>query len=134
MEGLGVAASVIAVVELAVKFGSLCLDYTKTVKKSAAETGQLQEEVEALKNIAEEVQDLLKKPEGHELAKSKSLDQVLKQSDTKLQALVPKLQPKRTRKWKRPFTRALKWPFQSEEVKGFIEDIQGYNETIAHIL
>ncbi|KAL5604734.1 uncharacterized protein BROUX77_004920 [Berkeleyomyces rouxiae] len=134
MEVLGAATTVITIIELTAKLGSLCLDYGRAVKNSAAEIGQLQEEIEFLKDIAERVHDLFKKPEGQELAKSKSLDQVLKQSDTKLQALVLKLQPKSTKKWRIPFTRELQWPFQREEVKGFIRDIQRYNETISQIL
>ncbi|KAL5604809.1 uncharacterized protein BROUX77_004995 [Berkeleyomyces rouxiae] len=133
MKALGAAASVITIVELTTKLGSLCLEYSKAIKNSAIEIKQLQEEVASLENVATQVRVLLEKPEGQELVKSTSLTVVLQQSDTKLKEVVSKLQPKPTRKW-RPFTRALKWPFQCEEVKGFIRDIHGYNETISHIL
>ncbi|KAL5604797.1 uncharacterized protein BROUX77_004983 [Berkeleyomyces rouxiae] len=142
MEALGATASAITVVELTAKLGSLCLDYTKAVKNSAAEINELKEEVASLENAAKQVRVLLEKPEGQDFEQFKSLDHVLQQSRAKLKELEQKLeskgpnqQPEYEHKAKRrKLARALKWPFQREEVNQLIQDIRGYHETISHIL
>ncbi|KAL5614321.1 uncharacterized protein BROUX77_000158 [Berkeleyomyces rouxiae] len=134
MEALGAATSVIAVIELAAKVGSLCFQYSKAVKNSTTEINQLRQEVTVLENVTKQVQEMLGKPEGQVLKQSESLDVVLQESNSKLKELVQRLEPKSTSKWRIRVTRALKWPFQREEVGGLVGDIQRYNETISHIL
>ncbi|KAL5624378.1 hypothetical protein BROUX41_004438 [Berkeleyomyces rouxiae] len=134
MEALGAATSVIAVIELAAKVGSLCFQYSKAVKNSTTEINQLRQEVTVLENVTKQVQEMLGKPEGQVLKQSESLDVVLQESNSKLKKLVQRLEPKSTSKWRIRVTRALKWPFQREEVDGLVGDIQRYNETISHIL
>jgi hypothetical protein len=41
MEGLGVAANVIAVIKLSAKVASVCLDYSRAVKHAAKDIDQL---------------------------------------------------------------------------------------------
>ncbi|KAL5614295.1 uncharacterized protein BROUX77_000132 [Berkeleyomyces rouxiae] len=143
MEVLGAATTVITVVELTAKLGSLCLDYSKAVKNSVSEIDELKEEVAGLEKVATQVRVLLERPEGQDLEQSKSLDDILKQSHTKLKELEQKLeskepdqQPQTKHKARRRKlgSRALKWPFQREEVNGLIQNIRGYNGTISHIL
>ncbi|KAL5598561.1 uncharacterized protein BROUX77_006395 [Berkeleyomyces rouxiae] len=143
MKVLSAAITVFSVVELTTKLGSLCLDYGKAVKNSSTEINELKEEVAGLEKVANQVRVLLDKPEGQELKLSKSLDDVLKQSHTKLKELEQKLKPKQpdenpdpkhTAKRRKLDPRALKWPFRREEVHGLVQNIRGYNGTISDIL
>ena len=59
MEGLGAAASVIAVVELAAKVASLCLEYSSAVKKARPDIGCLRKHINSLKTAIDGVQELL---------------------------------------------------------------------------
>ncbi|KAL5594429.1 uncharacterized protein BROUX77_007776 [Berkeleyomyces rouxiae] len=58
MEALAAATSVIALVELAAKIGSLCLQYSKAVKNSSTEISRLQEEIARLENVTKQVHDI----------------------------------------------------------------------------
>lgn len=93
MEGLGVAANVIAVVDLSVKVASLCLQYAKDVKNAADDVTRLREEVTNLERITKQVQGLLKGPNGGKLENSQRLDDALQRSRSHLQGLDQRLNP-----------------------------------------
>ncbi|KAL8284649.1 hypothetical protein RB600_009186 [Gaeumannomyces tritici] len=53
MEGLGAAASAIAVIDLAAKVGALCFQYSLAVKDAKEDIERFRQQIEALKTIAE---------------------------------------------------------------------------------
>lgn len=133
MEGLGVAASIIAVVDLSAKVTSLCLKYAKGVKNAPAEIEHLRQQVTNLRNVTERVQSLLKSANGAQLDNSQSLKQALEDSRSRLDTLGQKLseglKSKRRRRYSR--RRALMWPFQRDEVEQMICAFQQSNQTIS---
>jgi hypothetical protein len=59
MEGLGVAASVITVIELSAKVASVYLEYSHAVKNAAKDIDRLQSEVTSLQDVLQNVKQLL---------------------------------------------------------------------------
>ncbi|KAL5614489.1 uncharacterized protein BROUX77_000326 [Berkeleyomyces rouxiae] len=132
MEVIGIAANVIAVVDLSVKVGSLCLQYAKDVNNASADINRLREEVASLQKVTEQVQSLLDKPNGERLRNSHQLDAVLKQSYFHLDELDQRLESKPPRKlFGKLKLRTLKWPLQRGEVEVLVQSLRRYNETIS---
>ncbi|KAH8747606.1 hypothetical protein F5883DRAFT_509598 [Diaporthe sp. PMI_573] len=74
MEGLGVAASVIAVVELSAKIASICSQYIKDVKNAENDVRRLLQEVNSLGAIAGYINRLLRGPNAARLESSQKLE------------------------------------------------------------
>jgi hypothetical protein len=70
MDGLGVAANVIAVVELSAKITSVCIQYSLEVKRAKADIERLGGELNSLTKLLWDVGKLLKRPENTQLAAS----------------------------------------------------------------
>ncbi|KAL2192251.1 hypothetical protein P885DRAFT_48132 [Corynascus similis CBS 632.67] len=129
MEGLGAAASVIAVVELAAKVGSLCLEYSSAVKSARSDIERLKKHTDSLKTTAEGAQKLLQGPHGARLETSQKLRETLNDTHSQLGDVATKLEAKlytgRTASaMRRVGLRALKWPFESKDVDKIIANLQ----------
>jgi hypothetical protein len=132
MEGLGVAANIIAVVELSAKVASLCLDYSIAVKDAKKDITHLQTKVKELEEVAKDVQQLIDGPRGGKLSTSQKLEQAVLGCYTQLKAVEKRLDPGKGRKaMSRIGLRALKWPFESKEVDKIIRDLENCNATIS---
>jgi hypothetical protein len=70
-EALGLAASVIAVVELSAKVASLCFEYYTNVKNARDDITCLQREADGLKVTLQQVLSLLNGPNGTKLEDSR---------------------------------------------------------------
>nr|CEG03949.1 unnamed protein product [Fusarium acuminatum CS5907] len=124
-EALGVASSVIAVVELSVKVLSLCLQYSREVKNAKDDIERLRKEVATFKATADELKALLKGPHGKELKTSRQLVSVIEDGHSTLGKLEQRLQPSTSRKAMSRFgMRTLKWPFESKDVEGTIQNLE----------
>ncbi|RYP78020.1 hypothetical protein DL770_006952 [Monosporascus sp. CRB-9-2] len=131
-EGLGVAASAIAVIELSAKVASLCLQYSKNVKHAKEDITRIHDEVIRLKNTSKEVQNLVNSPRGTKLKASQKLGDTLKDSQSRLERLDHELTPSKGRQVMKQFgLRALKWPFESKDVEKIIQDIARCTQTIS---
>ncbi|OAQ62508.1 vegetative incompatibility protein HET-E-1 [Purpureocillium lilacinum] len=131
MEGLGVAASVIAVVELSAKVASLCLEYSKGVKNAKDDIARLRTEVVGLQSAAKSVDELLIGPSGERLKASQQLRNTVRESQAQLRTLHERLRPKTAREaLTRLRLRALKWPFENSEVEKVIQDITRCTQAI----
>ncbi|KAM7210374.1 hypothetical protein V8F06_014238 [Rhypophila decipiens] len=129
MEGLGAAASIIAVVELAAKVASLCLEYSSAVKDARADIDRLRQHTGSLKITVEGAQKLLQGPHGARLENSHKLHEILNDTYSQLGDIVTKLEAKlhsgRSAKAMRSLgLRALKWPFESKDVDKIISNLQ----------
>ncbi|KAK3305090.1 uncharacterized protein B0T15DRAFT_188479 [Chaetomium strumarium] len=129
MEGLGAAASIIAVVELAAKVGSLCLEYSSAVKSARSDIERLKKHTDSLKTTAEGAQKLLQGPHGARLGTSQKLRETLNNTHSQLGDVATKLEAKlhtgRTASaMRRVGLRALKWPFESKDVDKIIANLQ----------
>ncbi|RKK75904.1 hypothetical protein BFJ68_g18070 [Fusarium oxysporum] len=124
-EALGVASSVIAVVDLSAKVFSLCLQYSREVKNAKNDIGRLRKEVVAFQDITEKLKALLEEPRGKELKASQQLVSAIEDGHSTLGRLEQRLQPSTGRKAMRRFgVRALKWPFESKDVEGAVQNLE----------
>ena len=131
-EALGLAASVIAVVELSAKVASLCFEYYANVKNSRDDITRLQREADGLKATLKQVQSLLNGPNGAKLKTSHTLRNRVEDCFLQLADLEKKLEPERKHKVIRRFGwRALKWPFTSEEVEDIVNGLGRCEEMIS---
>ncbi|EAQ88969.1 hypothetical protein CHGG_05588 [Chaetomium globosum CBS 148.51] len=129
MEGLGAAASAIAVVELTAKVGSLCLEYSSAVKSARSDIKRLRKHTDTLKTTAEGVQELLQGPYGARLETSQKLREALSNTCSQLGDVATKLEEKlhkghRAKMMRRVGLRAFGWPFESKDVDKIIANLQ----------
>ena len=124
MAELGLAASVIAVIDLSAKVVSLCSEYYTNVKNAKDDIARLQREADGLNTTLKHVQSLLDGPNGAKLEATQNLRDGVKDCSLQLAALDIKLEPGRRHKVMRGFgIRALKWPFKNKEVEGIVKDL-----------
>lgn len=129
MEGLAAAASVIAVVELAAKVASLCLEYASAVKNARADIERLRKHTDSLKTTVEGAQKLLQGPHGARLETSQKLCNALDDTQSQLGDIVAKLETKlhtgfKAKAMRALGRRALQWPFESKDVDKIIANLQ----------
>ncbi|KAI1386041.1 uncharacterized protein F4822DRAFT_430918 [Hypoxylon trugodes] len=129
---LSVTASVIAVVDASIKVASLCSKYYKDVKNAQKDIDRLKSEITNLKDVSKSVQKLLDGPNGAKLEASQSLHSALKEILSQLETLETKLRPTKHRKAMRKFGwRALKWPFEGEDVDKAVQDLRRHAQTVS---
>jgi hypothetical protein len=127
MEGLGIAASVISVIELSTKVAGLCLQYSIAVKNAKADIERLRNVLNAFKNTLEDAQQLLKDSNSAKLPSSRKVSGLLVDCSLQLVELEKKLDLGKTHKlMKKVGFRALKWPFTSKEVEGIVKNLEQY--------
>lgn len=129
-EAVGLTASVIAIVELAAKITSLCVDYSKAVKSAKEDITRLQNQVGDFSIVTQDVQRLLAGPDGHALATSWKLRNSLGNCESGLENLRDKLDPGKSQSIRRLDFRALRWPFTSREVNDAISNLECHQRTI----
>lgn len=139
MEGLGIAANVIAVIELSAKVASLCLEYSSAVKRAKSDIQRLLHELGTLKITLEGVRQLLESPNGGRLQTSQRLRDGLNGCSFQLTELETNLENKlnaeKSRKVMRKFGfRALKWPFESKDTDGIIATFERCRDTLSAAL
>lgn len=135
MEGLGVAASIIAVVNLSVKVASLCFRYGKDVKNARADIDRLHTEVTNVQDASESVRKLLNGLNGTDLEASQKLQDAVKSGIAQLETLEQRLKLKTSHKaMRRMGLRGLKWPFQRGEVEETIQNLRQCTQAISLVL
>ncbi|KAK9773016.1 putative NACHT domain-containing protein [Seiridium cardinale] len=139
MEGLGAAASVIAVIDLSFQVVSLCSLYFTEVGKAKADIERLQTQLNRLQATLEKTQQLLEWPNGSRLQTSRRLKDGLQGSTTQLEELRNQLQEKvnpgligKLKKWAN--VRALKWPLESKDVDGIIRNLDNFRNDMSAAL
>jgi hypothetical protein len=124
MEGLGVAANIIAVVDLSAKLVGWCAQYAIDVKNANNNKARLLREVTTLNYISKKAKDLLEGPQSARLQTSTELRLAIVDGESQLKWLEQKLSagavPQTT---SRAGFRALKWPFQSKDVERTVQDL-----------
>lgn len=131
MDGLSVAASVIAVVDVSVKIITLCSQYSKAVANASADIYRLETMVKGLKTTLDHAEALIKAPQGASLSTSHDLQDQLAGCRSTLQQLYHRLDIGISRRAKRRFwIRALKWPFSHGEIEATMSTIERYHRRI----
>jgi hypothetical protein len=132
MDGLGSAASVIAVVDLAGKVVSLLFQYSTEVKDAKEDIARVQLQLQSLKTACESVQKRLQGPDGVKLEASHKLINALHHGCSQLRSLEQRLDPGKRRKAMSRFgIRALKWPFDSKEIEKTTEHLSKCTQSIS---
>ncbi|KAF6524935.1 hypothetical protein HZS61_010730 [Fusarium oxysporum f. sp. conglutinans] len=130
-EAVGLAASIIAIVELSAKVGKLCVQYSTAAGNARADITRLQNRLKDLNVCLEAAQRLLDDPKNTKLATSRSLVDSLNACETELAEVQDRLHPGSARKAMRRFgLRALKWPFDSKEISTVVSNLEHYKQTI----
>src|SRR4051812_38033901 len=97
-EAVGLAASVIAIIQFTAKVSSLCIKYYSGVKNAVNDIELLQHGVDGLSTTLKRVQQLLDSPNGGKLKASQDLHGAIADCHRQLAELVSKLEPGRTHK------------------------------------
>ncbi|RYP61640.1 hypothetical protein DL771_010059 [Monosporascus sp. 5C6A] len=130
-EAVGLAASVIAIIELSAKVANLCLEYSNAVRNARDDITCLRTRLEDLGTTLQGIQHLLDGRNNQELAMSRKLVDSLGDCTSELAQLQSRLDPGKARKAMRRFgLRAFKWPFDSKEVSGIVSNLEHYKQTI----
>lgn len=132
MEGLGVAASVITVIELSAKIASVCVQYSRGVRHAAEDIDRLQHEVKSLQDMLQNVKQLLDGPNGPRFSASLRLSKEIDGCASELTTLDQRLNPSKSRKaMSRVGFRALKWPFESKAVNEIIGRLERRKQLVS---
>lgn len=136
MDGLSAAASVIAVVQLLEGVVTLCCRYGKAVKNAKYDIERLSGELDSLKTILGDTQELLEGPNGARLKTSQAFCDTFQDCSSQLgeleSALKDKLENgKRARMMTSFGFRALKWPFESGKIDSAIHNLNKFRETLS---
>ncbi|EJT69960.1 hypothetical protein GGTG_12137 [Gaeumannomyces tritici R3-111a-1] len=139
MEGLGAAASALAVIEIAAKVGDLCLQYVRKVKNAKHDIERFRQHIEDLKAIVEGAQRLLQGPDGSRFETAQNLRSALANARSQLDPIHARLDGKlnnglKHRAMRRMGLRALVWPFESNEVEEIISDLRQERDAISAAL
>ncbi|TAQ83564.1 hypothetical protein B7494_g8112 [Chlorociboria aeruginascens] len=122
-EALGLAASVIAVLELSAKVALRCSEYYTNVKNARDDIERLQSEAKRLEATLERIRSLCDGPNGVRLQDPQSLCEGVKDCQKQLAKLKKKLHPRTEKLMSCYGKRALKWPLKSKEVDRIIETL-----------
>jgi arginyl-tRNA synthetase len=129
MDGLSGAASVIAVIDISAKIGSLCFQYSMAVKDAKDDIERVQRKVGDITHILEKIKQLLNSQDKTRLSTTQGLFDSLRQCLQELEDLKMKLEPGKGRKtMSRIGLRALKWPFTSKQVDKIVLTLEGYEQ------
>ena len=135
MEGLGVAANVIAVVDISFKLAEWCVQYAHDVKNARKDIEKLQREVVNFQVAIGQVRSLIEGPGGQALQASRQLGSAIEDARSTLEELERKLQPSTGQKaMSRVGWRALKWPFSSKAVEETIQHLARSSDNISFAL
>lgn len=131
VEAVGLAASIIAIVELTAKVGKLCYEYGNAVKDAPKDIRRLQNQLKGLGVTLVGAQKLIQGPNGSVLATSETLLESLDDCGEELENLRARLDDgKPSKTMRRLGMRSLKWPFQRKEVDTIITHLERYGSSI----
>jgi hypothetical protein len=130
MDGLSGAASVIAVIDISAKIGSLCFQYSMAVKDAKNDIERVQRKVGDIERIQKDIKKLVEGRHKARFSTTNPLSDSLSQCLQELKDLKVKLDPGKTRKAMSQFgVRALQWPFTSKQVDKIVSNLEGYEQT-----
>ncbi|KAI1009512.1 hypothetical protein LB504_003127 [Fusarium proliferatum] len=127
LEGLGIVANVLAVVDLSLKVISWCSKYAQDVKNSSDSRARLLQAAITLHYESDKIHGLLTGKNGSKLKASQKLAHAMGSSKLQLRELESLLSDKNN-------CSSLKWPLRKEEVESAIRNIEKTMETLSEAL
>jgi uncharacterized membrane-anchored protein YhcB (DUF1043 family) len=139
MEGLGIAANAIAVVDLAAKACGVVYQYAKSAKGCPKTVAQLQKELESVKISLDGLRGIADKfeaavPSGEQPPVISQLSRELEECQTTLRALIKDLEGHFSNKLREKLGKRFKWPMREPEVMEFIQRLQRYQQNFEKAL
>ncbi|KAF5724457.1 heterokaryon incompatibility protein het-E-1 [Fusarium mundagurra] len=127
MEGLGIVANVIAVVDLSLKVISWCSRYAQDVKSSNDSRARLLQAIITLHYESGKVHNLLTGKNGSRLEASQKLAQAMGSSKVKLRELESLLSDNANNS-------SLTWPLRKDKAEAAIRNIENTTKTLLEVL
>jgi hypothetical protein len=127
LEGLGIVANVIAVVDLSLKVISWCSKYAQDVKNSSDGRARLLQAAITLHYESGKIHDLLTGKNGSKLKASQKLAHAMGSSEIQLRELESLLSGKNN-------CSSLKWPLRKEKVESAIRNIEKATKSLLEVL
>ncbi|KAF5230945.1 hypothetical protein FANTH_13595 [Fusarium anthophilum] len=127
LEGLGIVANVIAVVDLSLKVISWCSKYAQDVKSSSDGRARLLQAAITLHYESGKIHDLLTGKNGSKLKASQKLAHAMGSSEFQLRELESLLSDKTN-------CSSLRWPLRKEKVESAIRNIENTTKTLSEVL
>ncbi|KAL5584445.1 hypothetical protein FOVSG1_013834 [Fusarium oxysporum f. sp. vasinfectum] len=127
LEGLGIVANVIAVVDLSLKVISCCSKYAQDVKNSNDSRARLLQATITLHYESGKIHNLLTGKNGSKLEASQKLAQAMGSSKVQLHELESLLSDNAN-------CSSLKWPLRKEKAEGAIRNIENTTKTLLEVL
>jgi hypothetical protein len=124
MEALGLAASIIAVVDLFVKVGVLCSVYCSDLKTAPRDVRYILNEADKLTKTLKDVERLLAGPNGWRIESSQNLRSSIAECHVQLVDLASQLEAGMTHK-------RILWPLKKEKVQAIIKKLEACRAAIA---
>lgn len=115
-EIVGLAASIIAVIDLAAKVGVLCSRYCADIQSARRDVRYILNEADRLSVTLRDVERLLKGPNGTKFDASLNIRRAVADCRQQLDTLVAKLEEGTK-------YRNIKWPLKKEEVADITKDL-----------
>ncbi|KAM0254852.1 hypothetical protein ACHAQJ_006344, partial [Trichoderma viride] len=91
MDGLSLAANILAVVDIAVKVGSICHEYLNSLKEAKSDINRFLQQVQSYQPVLNHMQQLLQGPHGARLSASQDLKQTIEHSHLELVRIYDRL-------------------------------------------
>lgn len=136
-EAFGVAAGVIAVIQITSSVLSVCYDYNAVIRDASWELPRIQKELEDLRNVLQKLEPLVRHAEISDPAQLQTLDLLRVPLHTFLEdikQLGEKLNPPEwMKKWgpkRKAHMQSLRWPLKEAETKKTLERISRFKETL----
>lgn len=130
MEPVGVAASIVALIQVAGKLTALGYSYMKDVKRATTDIDNMTRMTKSfgdlLCNLMEDLGDA-----GHDSSILRSLRTEISECHAELASLEVKLNKHREKKGLRGRLRSLKWPLEAAENNEIIARIERYKSTFS---
>ncbi|KAF5593171.1 heterokaryon incompatibility protein het-E-1 [Fusarium pseudocircinatum] len=127
LEGLGIVANVIAVVDLSLKVISWCSKYAQDVKNSNDSRARLLQAIITLHYESEKIRHLLTGKNGSKPKASQKLAHAMGSSEVQLRDLESLLSDKTN-------SSSLRWPLRKEKVESAIRNIENATKTLLEVL
>ncbi|KAF9760887.1 hypothetical protein IL306_004064 [Fusarium sp. DS 682] len=127
LEGLGIVASVIAVVDLSLKVISWCSKYAQGVKDASDGRARLLQATITLHYESGKIRDLLTDKRGAKLKASQKLLHAMGSSEVQLRELENLLSDKAN-------SSSLKWPLRKDKVESAISNIEKAAKALLEVL
>lgn len=138
MEGLGIAANVIAVIDLSAKACGVLYRYAKSVKDCSKSVEKLEQELLTVQKTLNGLRDIADRLDAACQAEPppliSQLSTALKDCETTLGALIGELEGRRRNKIREKLHWQLKWPIKEPEVVDFVSRLARYQQTFQEAL